>query len=98
MDDLRVRRTRKMIQAALIELTVEQGFDAVTVRDICERAMINRSTFYRHHIDKNAVLEEYLADVKTSMTEAYTTQMAGQSTETRPAGLMTFLRHVQKSA
>ncbi|MBZ0292889.1 MAG: TetR/AcrR family transcriptional regulator, partial [Anaerolineae bacterium] len=52
MEDLRVRRTRKLLQQALIELTVERGFSEITVGDIAERAMGNRSTFYRHYLDK----------------------------------------------
>jgi len=50
--DLRIRRTQKFLQEAMIELITEQGFDAVTVGDIAERAMINRATFYRHYQDK----------------------------------------------
>ena len=52
VEDLRVRRTRKLLQQALIEGTVEKGFAALTVRDITGRAMVNRSTFYRHYLDK----------------------------------------------
>jgi AcrR family transcriptional regulator len=55
-EDLRVRRTRKTLQEALIALTIEKGFAAVTVRDITERAMVNRSTFYRHYLDKYELL------------------------------------------
>ncbi len=46
--NLRVRRTRKLLRNALISLTMEKGFAAVTVRDITERAMVNRGTFYHH--------------------------------------------------
>ena len=50
--DLRIRRTHKFLQEAMIELVIEKGFDAITVGDIAERAMINRATFYRHYQDK----------------------------------------------
>jgi len=50
--DLRIRRTHKLLQEAMIELVAEKGFDAITVGDIAERAMINRATFYRHYQDK----------------------------------------------
>src|SRR5258708_1039661 len=63
-EDLRVQRTRKLLQQALIELTVEMGFAAVTVRDITRRAMVNRSTFYRHYLDKYDLLNQYMADVQ----------------------------------
>ena len=68
-EDLRVTRTRKMLEEALIELTVEKGFAAVTVRDITERAMVNRSTFYRHYLDKFDLLEQYTNAV-TALTSA----------------------------
>jgi AcrR family transcriptional regulator len=63
IEDLRVRRTRKLLQQAFIELTVEKGFAALTVRDITERAMVNRSTFYRHYLDKYDLLEQYLNEI-----------------------------------
>jgi AcrR family transcriptional regulator len=50
--DLRIRRTHKFLQEALIDLITERGFEAITVGDIAERAMINRATFYRHYQDK----------------------------------------------
>jgi AcrR family transcriptional regulator len=63
IEDVRVRRTRKLLQQAFIELTVEKGFAALTVQDITERAMVNRSTFYRHYLDKYDLLEQYLNEI-----------------------------------
>jgi AcrR family transcriptional regulator len=62
-EDPRVQRTRKLIQEAFIALTVERGFAAVTVRDITERAMINRSTFYRYYLDKYDLLDAFANQV-----------------------------------
>jgi AcrR family transcriptional regulator len=50
--DLRVRRTQKHLRDALIALSLERGYAAVTVADLTERAMVNRSTFYLHYQDK----------------------------------------------
>ena len=63
IEDVRVRRSRKLLQQAFLELTVEKGFAALTVRDITERAMVNRSTFYRHYLDKYDLLEQYLDEI-----------------------------------
>jgi AcrR family transcriptional regulator len=57
--DLRVQRTRNLIVEALIELTIQKGFAAVTVQDIVRRAGINRATFYRHYQDKFDLLDQY---------------------------------------
>ncbi|AQZ65147.1 Transcriptional regulator, TetR family [[Actinomadura] parvosata subsp. kistnae] len=54
--DRRVRRTRRLIQEALVALILEKGYDAVTVTDIIERADVGRSTFYAHFTDKQDVL------------------------------------------
>ncbi|MGP3910872.1 TetR/AcrR family transcriptional regulator [Nonomuraea sp. 10N515B] len=54
--DRRVRRSRRMIQEALVALILEKGYDAVTVTDIIDRADVGRSTFYAHFTDKQDVL------------------------------------------
>lgn len=55
--DPRVRRTRALIQQAFLDLLAEKGFQAITVKDITQRAEINRATFYAHFPDKYALLE-----------------------------------------
>ena len=55
--DPRIERTDKLLKNALIELTAERGFDAITVGDIAERAKVNRATFYRHYQDKYDLVE-----------------------------------------
>lgn len=51
--DLRVRRTRKMLWDALLALLAEKPFTELTVEEICARAMVNRTTFYKHYRDKH---------------------------------------------
>lgn len=55
--DLRVRRTHKLLWEALMAELSERPFEAITVKDICERAMVHRTTFYKHYEDKYALLE-----------------------------------------
>lgn len=55
--DRRVARTRRALEGALIELIVEQGFEATTVSQITERADVGRSTFYAHYADKEDLLQ-----------------------------------------
>jgi AcrR family transcriptional regulator len=64
--DLRVRRTRQLLRQALMELMPEKGFQAITVQDLSDRAMINRATFYEHFADKYALLEYSLRDLFSS--------------------------------
>src|SRR5579859_6358246 len=61
--DLRIKRTQKLLMAALLELTAQKGFAAVSVSDLASYAEINRATFYRHYQDKFALLDEYARTV-----------------------------------
>lgn len=56
--DLRIRRTKKSIRDAFFELIDENGFDSVTVKDITDRALISRNTFYLHYEDKFDLLNK----------------------------------------
>ena len=58
-DDLRVQRTHKLVLEALLDLTAQKGFSALTVSDITKYAGINRATFYRHYRDKFDLLDHY---------------------------------------
>ena len=67
--DLRIRRTHKFLQEAMIELITEQGFEAITVGDIAERAMINRATFYRHYQDKYDLVAKIFEETANQLVE-----------------------------
>jgi len=54
--DRRVLRTRKQLSAALLELMQEVSFDEITIKDITERADMNRATFYLHYGTKEELL------------------------------------------
>ena len=56
--DRRVKRTQQLLAKALIALTLEKGYDAVTIRDITERADIGYATFFRHYHHKDALLQD----------------------------------------
>jgi AcrR family transcriptional regulator len=58
--DRRVRRTQHLLARALIDLTLEKGYEAVTIRDLTERADVGYATFFRHYRDKDALLEDVL--------------------------------------
>jgi AcrR family transcriptional regulator len=72
--DLRVRRTRKLLSDALVALLAKQPFEAITVREICERAMVHRATFYTHFADKYELLRSVLNDVEADLLRIQTTK------------------------
>ena len=60
--DPRVKRTRKLLQQALMELLKEKNFAHINILDITERATVNRATFYAHFPDKYALLDSMLRE------------------------------------
>ena len=51
--DRRIPGTRGMLQQALNVLILKKGYDAITVKDICDAANVGRSTFYAHYKGKD---------------------------------------------
>lgn len=54
--DRRVQRTRQLLQESLRALILEKGYDAITVQDVIDRAIVGRATFYAHFQDKEELL------------------------------------------
>lgn len=65
--DLRIRKTRVAIRNALFSLASEKSFDEISVMDISDRAMINRSTFYLHYKDKDTLLNAISGEILEEM-------------------------------
>jgi AcrR family transcriptional regulator len=89
-ENLRVRRTRKLLREALIELIEDRGFDRLTVGEITERAMVSRAAFYRNYNDKFHLVEQIFDD---AMAELLGTMADGDA---RPAAerWVTFFEHI----
>ena len=92
-EDLRVRRTRLFLQNAFIELSIEKDFSSVTIADITERAMVNRSTFYRHFQDKYDLLDKYMDDLYHLLDLSETASPEPQGSP--PIGLIQMMEHLQ---
>jgi AcrR family transcriptional regulator len=99
--DLRIRRTHHFLQEAMIELISEKGFEAITVGDITERAMINRATFYRHYQDKYdlvAKIFEETADYLVEHMKPFHKDSGQMGTENPPEIWVQVFEHVAEYA
>jgi len=55
-EDRRIKRTRKLLSNALVDLMLEKRYDKITIQDIIDRADVGRSTFYTHFRNKEDLL------------------------------------------
>jgi AcrR family transcriptional regulator len=81
--DRRVKRTQQLLAKALIALTLEKGYDAVTIRDITEYADVGYATFFRHYTSKDALLRDVsdvvLAELNTLLSFSSDNAAIGKS-------------------
>ncbi|MGZ3598600.1 MAG: TetR/AcrR family transcriptional regulator [Ktedonobacterales bacterium] len=70
VSNLRVRRTQKLLREALVELIEERGFDALTVGEITECAMVSRAAFYRNYQDKYDLVEQIFEEAMSALLNA----------------------------
>ncbi|MEO2255421.1 TetR/AcrR family transcriptional regulator C-terminal domain-containing protein [Paenibacillus amylolyticus] len=61
--DLRVRRTHKLLYNALFDLMEKSSFEQITVKQICDLAMVHRTTFYTHFQDKFDLLSRAVRQI-----------------------------------
>lgn len=69
--DLRMQRTFRLISDALFELVLKQPFEEISVTDICKKAMVHRTTFYKHFEDKYQLLETMFSDEQRKFIEIH---------------------------
>lgn len=56
--DIRKQKTRAALINALVQLMEEQNVHSISVKQLCSKAQINRSTFYAHYLDMPDFLEK----------------------------------------
>lgn len=68
-EDLRVKRTRKLITQAFFALLRSKKFEKISIQEIADSAMINRATFYAHYADKQDLYDSLIDDFLTDFVE-----------------------------
>lgn len=67
--DLRIEKTYLALHNAFTELLEERRFEDFTVNELCQRAMIRRTTFYKHFADKYEYFTFYIKEVCQSFQD-----------------------------
>jgi AcrR family transcriptional regulator len=95
-EDRRVRRTRRQLREALLQLVGEKGYDRVTVQDVIDRADLSRATFYAHFRDKDHLLVSGLDELEEGLRDAMAAFLEeGERASGRAVGrIQALLEHV----
>lgn len=70
-EDLRIVKTRKAIKQTFLEMRAEMPLEKIHIRELCKRALINKSTFYNHYEDVYALSEEMENDAIAQFLERF---------------------------
>ena len=93
--DMRVRKTYKSLLEAFEELLKKNRYENVTISMLCDKAMVRRTTFYKHFDSKDSFFKFYMTQKRVELEE-----ICGANTHHLDAGayrvymldsLMTFL-------
>lgn len=72
-EDRRVRYTKALLKDALVDLLLTEPISSISVKQLCEHADVNRSTFYAHYSDQYDLLahveDEVFENVKAYLFE-----------------------------
>ena len=71
--DLRVVRTRKLINSAFMNMVSEMDLDKITVKGLTERAGVNRKTFYLHFESIEALYDSVMNELMNDFFDHYET-------------------------
>lgn len=66
-EDLRVQRTKEAIRHAFTEMICEMDFEKISIKELTERARINRKTFYLHYDS----LDDLLRELQNEMGQSF---------------------------
>ncbi len=92
MENQRVRLTKKMLADSLLYWMQQKPIEHITIKEICEHAELNRSTFYLHYTDQYDLLTAVENTVISDTMECFASVSPDASTR---QFIMTFLSHVQ---
>ena len=68
--DRRIEKTKLAIKNAFMELRSKKSLEKITVKELCELAYINKSTFYSHYDDIYALSNAFEKIVQMSIASS----------------------------
>jgi len=69
-EDFRVRRTKKSIKSAFMALMNEKAYAKISIKELTEKAVVNRNTFYLHYLDKDDLLDKIMSESLQKMVDS----------------------------
>ena len=98
-ENQRVKLTKKLLKQSLLDIMDKKPVGSISVIELCEKAEINRSTFYNHYGCPNDVLYDIECDFVEDLEQIWTKNNDKEyPIEKRVEDLCTYLQDNKKLA
>lgn len=67
--DLRIIKTKRNLYEGLAQLLAEKPYESIKIKDICDKSLVNRSTFYDHYSSKTELLTAMIEERQKELKE-----------------------------
>lgn len=91
----RYRDMDQKMKTVLLHLLQTKDFEKITVREICEEAQVNRSTFYAHYQDIYEMMEQMEDRLNEELIERYKAIHLDPNAPFSEEALMPLLTHIR---
>lgn len=79
-DSRRVKMTKILLKNSLIETMKTKSIHTISIKEICEGADVNRSTFYRHYDTQYDLYDDIIEDIAVDLANIYSSHDADDKT------------------
>jgi AcrR family transcriptional regulator len=95
--DRRVRYTKRILKDTLIELLQTQHIEKISVKELCDRADVSRSTFYTHYTDQLDLLQQLADEVFNNVKQYLENQAYDEKTPITAQILTLILQYAKEN-
>lgn len=90
--NLKVINTKRKLSRSLISLLASKSITEIDVSELCERAGINRTTFYKHYTSLYHLLDELIVQFFKRIETLFLSLSSGENTTSKVAYLLKYLK------
>ena len=92
----RFQETEQRMEHVMLELMRTADFEKITVKRICEKAGVNRSTFYAHFMDIYDMLDRMETNLRRELMDGYSKRDKSQRRAFSRQSFLVFLQHIRR--
>lgn len=81
----------KLMNEALVALLEKKDFDYITIKEICKKAGVNRSTFYLHYENIYDLLQEVINGLNTQFIKEFNKKELSENIGSLPVDKLIFI-------